>query len=72
MSAAIETSAPAVDDLEAAAQQAIAASGGDPRETVKALLIAVDFLEAQVDELRGAVSSGYARRQYKPSRDRKE
>jgi hypothetical protein len=35
-----------------AADQPIAACGGDPKEVVKALLVAVDFLEAQVDELR--------------------
>jgi hypothetical protein len=38
--------------------------GGDPREAVKALLVAVDFLEAQIDELRSAVSTGYALRRY--------
>ena len=59
-------------DLEAAADQAIAACGGDARETVKALLVAVDFLEAQLDELRGAVSSGYARGRHGPPRARKE
>jgi hypothetical protein len=45
------------------ADHAIAACGGDPREAVKALLVAVDFLEAQADELR-SVSTGYARRRY--------
>jgi len=33
--------------LEAAAEQAIAACGGDAREAVKALLIANEFLEAE-------------------------
>jgi hypothetical protein len=56
----------------AAADQAIAACGGDARETVKALLVTVDFLEARVDELRAAVSTGYARRRYDVRRDRKE
>ena len=41
-----------------AAEQAIAACGGDPREAIKALLVAVDFLEAQADEPRAAVSCG--------------
>jgi hypothetical protein len=61
MSAAPDTSAPPVADLDAAADQAIAACAGDAREAVKALIVAVDFLEQQVAELRTAVSSGYAR-----------
>ncbi|TQF35306.1 hypothetical protein UNPF46_25245 [Bradyrhizobium sp. UNPF46] len=44
--------------LEAAADQAIAACGGDPREAVKALLIANEFLEREMTE---RVSRGYIR-----------
>jgi hypothetical protein len=44
--------------LEAAADQAIAACGGDAREAVKALLIANEFLEY---ELATRVSHGYMR-----------
>ena len=33
----------------------------DAREAVKALLVAVDFLEAQATQLRAAVSTGYSR-----------
>src|SRR5258705_13632014 len=58
-------------DLEVAADQAIAACGGDGREAVKELLAAVDFLEAQVDDLPAAVSTGYARRRYDMQRDRR-
>lgn len=47
-----------VGALEAAADQAIAACGGDARETVKALLIANEFLEREM-EVR--VSRGYIR-----------
>jgi hypothetical protein len=36
------------------------------------VIVTVDFLEAQVDELRAAVSTGYSRRRYDGSRDRKE
>jgi hypothetical protein len=36
------------------------------------LLVAVDFLEGQVDELRAAVSTGYSRGRYDAQRDRKE
>ena len=44
--------------LEAAADQAIAACGGDAREAVKALLIANEFLER---EMEAQVSRGYTR-----------
>jgi hypothetical protein len=67
-----EASAPLPDDLESAAEQAIAACAGDAREAVKALIVTVDFLEAQVDELRAAVSTGYSRRRYDARSDRKE
>jgi hypothetical protein len=59
-------------DLDAAAGQAIDACGGDAREAVKALIVTVDFLQAQIDELRAAVSTGYARGRYAHSRERKE
>ena len=36
--------------LEAAADQAIAACGGDAREAVKALLVANEFLEREIEE----------------------
>jgi hypothetical protein len=46
------------DRLDAAADQAIAACGGDAREAVKALIVANEFLEA---ELATQVSHGYMR-----------
>jgi hypothetical protein len=49
------------DQLEAAADQAITACGGDAREAVKALIVANQFLETELEELRGAVSVRYAR-----------
>jgi hypothetical protein len=49
------------DQLEAAADQAIAACGGDAREAVKALIVANHFLETDLEKLRAAVSMGYAR-----------
>ncbi|TYL82173.1 hypothetical protein FXB40_47310 [Bradyrhizobium rifense] len=61
MSVVPEPSGPATFDLEAVADQAIAACGGDARQAVKALLVAVDFLEAEAVELRAAVSKGYSR-----------
>ncbi|MGL3104882.1 hypothetical protein [Bradyrhizobium sp. BR 1432] len=56
MSAEPAPSASAPEDLEAAADQAIAAWDVDPQEAVTALLVAVDFLEAEADELRAAMS----------------
>jgi hypothetical protein len=39
------------DRLEAATNEAITASGGNARDAVKALIVANEFLEAQVREL---------------------
>lgn len=72
MSANPEPAASATGDLEAAADQAIQACGGDAREAVKALLVAIDFLEAQGAELRAAVSKGYSRGRHGGQRDGKE
>lgn len=49
------------DQLEAPADQAIAACGGDAREAVKALIGANYFLETDLEKLKSAVSMGYAR-----------
>jgi hypothetical protein len=49
------------DQLEAAADQAIATCGGDAREAVKALIVANQFLETDLEKLKAAVSMGYAR-----------
>ena len=46
------------DPLDAKADQAVAACGGDARNAVKALIVANEFLEAQVEELRADVSKG--------------
>jgi hypothetical protein len=72
MPAAPETSAPQPVDLDAAADQAIEACGGDAREAVKGLLVLNDFLEQQLDELRSKISAGYARGRLPRARDRKE
>ncbi|BAR58113.1 hypothetical protein ACVIWV_008875 [Bradyrhizobium diazoefficiens] len=71
MTARPEAAAP-LPDLDAAADQAIAACGGDAREAVKALIVASDFLEAQLDELRTKVSTGYARGRLPAARERKD
>jgi hypothetical protein len=49
------------DQLDAAADQAIAACGGDAREAVKALIVANQFLESDLEKHKVAVSMGYAR-----------
>jgi hypothetical protein len=61
------------DRLEVATDQAITACGGNARDAVKALIVANEFLEAQVKELQAAVSNGYARGKFEPvPRDRKD
>jgi len=64
---------PEPDRLEAATDQAIAACGGNARDAVKALIVANEFLEAQVAELQAAVSNGYSRGKFEPlPRDSKD
>jgi hypothetical protein len=53
------------DQLEASADQAIAACGGDAREAVKALIVANEFLETEVCELMQAVSHAFVRGRFK-------
>ncbi|HMF69494.1 MAG TPA: hypothetical protein VK602_18010 [Phyllobacterium sp.] len=52
------------DRLEAATDQAIAACGGDARDAATALIVANEFLAAQMEKLKADVSSGYARGYY--------
>jgi hypothetical protein len=47
--------------LEQAVEQAIAACGGDLRATIRALIVANDYLEGEVGELMKAVSRAYVR-----------
>jgi stage V sporulation protein SpoVS len=54
------------DRLEAAADEAIAACGGDVRDAVKALIVANEYLESKVCELMQAVSHAYRRGRFKP------
>jgi hypothetical protein len=59
------------DQLEAATDRAIASCGGDAREAVKALIVANHFLETELEKLRAATSTGYARGKLLPH-DRKD
>jgi hypothetical protein len=47
--------------LDAAVDAAIAACGGDARAAVSALIVANNYLEAEVQRLAEAVSSGFTR-----------
>ncbi|OSJ19519.1 hypothetical protein BST63_02165 [Bradyrhizobium canariense] len=49
---------PVLEDLDAAADQAIAVCGRNARETVKILLTANEFLQARLDEHRSKVATG--------------
>ena len=49
------------DELETAVEQAISACGGDMRATIRALIVANEYLESEVGELMKAVSHAYAR-----------
>jgi hypothetical protein len=49
------------EGLEAAVDQAIATCGGDMRSTVRALIVANEYLESEIGELMKAVSHAYAR-----------
>lgn len=53
------------DGLEEAVDQAIAACGGDMREAVRALIIANNYLEAEISELMRAVSHAYTRGRFR-------
>jgi hypothetical protein len=53
------------DRLESAADQAIAACGGDVRAALKAMIVANEFLETEVCELMQAVSKAYVRGRFK-------
>ena len=51
--------------LEVATDEAIAACGGNPRDAVKALIVANEFLEKEVADLAQAVSHAYVRGRFK-------
>ena len=61
MPSSSEPSAQPNDGLEAAVDHAISACGGDLRATIRALIVANDYLETEVGELMKAVSHAYAR-----------
>ena len=61
MSSSSQPNAQDADGLEAAVDQAIAACSGDLRSTIRALIVANEYLETEVTELMKAVSHAYVR-----------
>jgi hypothetical protein len=56
-----QANVPEDDELEAEVDEAIAACDGDARATIRALIVANNFLECEVSELMKAVSHAYVR-----------
>ncbi|TWA89402.1 hypothetical protein [Bradyrhizobium stylosanthis] len=54
------------DALEASVDQALDACGGDVRATIKALIVANQYLESEVAELMKSVSHAYTRGRFHP------
>ena len=61
MSASTPANAEEDNGLEGAVDQAIAACGGDMRSTIRALIVANQYLEDEAAELMKAVSHAYTR-----------
>jgi hypothetical protein len=63
MSSASQANAQDADELEAAIDEAIAAcdGDGDVRATIRALIVANNYLESEASELMKAVSHAYVR-----------
>ena len=49
------------DGLDVAVEQAIAVCDGDMRAAIRALIVANNFLESEISELKKAVSHAYTR-----------
>ena len=65
MPSSSQPNAEEADELETAVDQAISACGGDMRATIRALILANDYLESEVGELMKAVSRAYVRGRFK-------
>jgi hypothetical protein len=53
------------EELETAVDQAIAACDGDMRSTIRALIVANNYLESEIGELMKAVSHAYRRGRFR-------
>ncbi len=60
-----EENARQLDAYERAIEEAIAVCGGDMLATIRALLIANEFLEHELERLAVQVSNGYARGRFR-------
>ena len=69
--ARINPDPPSVDELNDEVQEALAICGGDAMKALRITLIANAFLEAEIDRLSAAVSSGFARGKVGKSTDEK-
>jgi hypothetical protein len=61
MPSSLQPDAQDADALEVAVDQAITACNGDMRSTIRALIVANEYLESEVTELMKAVSHAYVR-----------
>lgn len=61
MSSGSQPDAQDADGVEAAVDEAIAACDGDMRSTIRALIVANEFLESEVGELMKVVSHAFVR-----------
>ena len=53
------------DGLDAAVEQAIAVCEGDMRAAIRALIVANNFLESEISELKKSVSHAYTRGRFR-------
>ena len=53
------------DGLDAAVEQAIAVCDGDMRAAIRALIVANNFFESEISELKKAVSHAYTRGRFR-------
>ena len=53
------------DGLDAAVEQTIAVCGGDIRAAIRALIVANNFLESEISELKKSVSHAYTRGRFR-------
>ena len=64
MSSDTQPSTQDADGLQAAVDQAISACGGDMCSTIRALIVANEYFESEVNELMKAVSHAYVRERF--------
>lgn len=57
------------DRLDVAADQAIAACGGDQRSAIRALILANEYLEFELTQCQSAVSKGFSRGKFAKPKD---